>query len=146
MAKRKTKFDKQMYLEERKMFFSLLQTSANTLDKHMFLLASGSILLSTTFLEKIVNNTNVLYPDIIIASWGFLVSGLISVLLSFYTSGKACHRSIEIIDNSYDGIPDESINIWAKATDILNIISIITIIIGVVLLAVFSFKNIINRG
>lgn len=141
---RKKQEDKQLYLEERKTYIELLLNSYNTLDKHMFLLASGAILLSITFLEKITGNSILSYQYILLTSWVLLIIGLISVLLSFFFSGKACHRSIEILDNNYIGEKENGKNIWSNITGFFNLLSIFSIIAGIICLATFSFKSIIS--
>jgi len=136
---------KQIYLEERSIYIELLKNSANQLDKYLLSFGLGAILLSITFIEKVVSKPQINTLNFLLFSWIFLLLSVISTLISFFTSSKACHKEIEILDQKYNAEEKEKIeesNKWSNTTNVLNIKSIIFLITGIFLLVLFSYKNI----
>jgi preprotein translocase subunit SecG len=69
---------------------------------------------------------------------------MLSTLISFITSQKACRKQIEIIKNEFINSLEKSEekNKLASATNILNYFSIIFFILGVIFLTIFCALNI----
>jgi hypothetical protein len=131
----------QRYLDERKIYIDLLKESGSQLDKNLLYIATGSLILSLTFIEKIVNNPIKDTLFYLLLSWIFLLTSIFITLISFYTSYKSCLKEIAILDSKYlDQSYDEK-NLWTFATNKLNILSIIVLIFGIGFQVFFSYKN-----
>jgi len=114
-------------------------------DKWILTLSGGALGLSITFIEKIANNPT---PDTLFwlkFSWAFLVISLLTALLSLVTSQSAIRENRKELDsaNSNGRAPSLSFPRWFSClTNILNWGSLISFILGVIFLCVFSFKNV----
>ncbi len=133
------------YLEERAIYIELQKNSSNLLDKYLLAIGMGALLLSVTFIEKIVPQPQAWTLYILLFSWVLLIASVLLTLISFYTSEKAIRKTIEILDLEYGAEAGDKIddnNKYSKITERLNFFSIASLILGIVLLTVFSFLNI----
>lgn len=132
------------YLDERKLLVKTMLEESKLFDTNILTLAAGALGLSLTFIKNIApNNPKVLFM-LTIAWLGFWVSTC-STLSSFLVSQDACLRQIEIIgadleDSNQDrkNTHENKLTIWVRR---LNIISIISFIIGVIFLIFFTIYN-----
>lgn len=139
-----------VYLEERKSLVDAEREGSRLFDRAILTLAAGAFGLSLVFIRQIVPNIKPGTLFMLIFAWvGFSVS-ILSTLVSFLTSQFACSKQREILEAEYfnnhsnQDKKDKFKNkhaIWTKG---LNIFSIITFIIGVIFLAIFSIVNLLQ--
>jgi len=132
----------QIYLDERKSLFNSKYESSRSFDRAILTLSAGALGLSITFIKQIApcpkNDTHIF----IILSWICFGLSILSTLISFLTSQKACERQIKILENSFvEHSNNFKTNIYSKWTEGLNVTSIILFIAGVVFLLIFSTLN-----
>ncbi len=136
-----------VYIEERKSLIDAKREGARLFVKAILTLAVGAFGLSLTFIKEIVPCVKSGTIFMLAGAWiGFCIS-ILSTLISFLTSQSACRKQIEILDANHidnDGKQDKKTdpkNVSAIWTRRLNKLSMITFIIGVIFLALFSFVN-----
>lgn len=136
----------QTYIDERKSLFNAALDQTHLFDKAILTLASGALGLSLTFIRQIIpEGCEPKYILTLIFSWIFFSLSIISTVLSFLTSVKACTKQIEILEieffNKINGESKDRKNFYRKITSFFNVCSIIFFIIGIFLLARFSILN-----
>ncbi|OYP33878.1 hypothetical protein [Rhodopirellula sp. MGV] len=138
--------DYQAYLSERQSTVEAEHSGAATYDKWLITLASGAFGLSIIFFKDIAqgkprDGTAVL----IVGSWALLLASICCTMASFLTSQAAFVRYREILDarqvNENEDAIDET-NLWSTVVLILNIASLISFILGALLLALFCIQNV----
>lgn len=140
--KERTKYE--VYLEERKLLVQAKKEGSQQFDRAILTLAAGALAISITFINQIAPHPKPWTIYFLVLGWIAFIMSLLFTLISFLTSQKACTEQIAILEHSYfeaEGEPNKKNNpgIW---TSRLNIASIGTFVIGVVLLASFSISNI----
>ena len=140
--------DYNTYLGERKSLIETAQKQSILLDQSILYIATGTFGVSLTFINQIApspkNGTLILLG----IAWISLFISIISTIISFYTSQKACIKQIEIIENmiqnnnNLDEANDLK-NSESKWTEKLNMISIISFIFGILLLGLFTYINLL---
>ena len=136
-----------VYLEERKSLIEFKFEEARLFDKAILTLAAGALGLSLTFIRQIAPQPDSWTKPILAASWGSFSLSLLITLISFLTSQYACSKQIEILEEENfetDYSPKEEHvlhNRWGAYTRKLNWASIISFIIGAILLSIFSIAN-----
>jgi len=140
-------FKYKLYLEERRLLIDAEREGARSFDKAILTLAAGAFGLSLTFIRQIVPNIEAGTLYLLISAWAGFAISMLFTLVSFLTSQRACARQREILEEEYFDKSDnrdrkaQTKNKFAIWTDWLNRLSIITFIIGVILLALFSISN-----
>lgn len=115
--------------------------SQDDFEKYINILASGGIVLSITFLEKIVTVDKITWILLYILGLLLLVGTLLSNLYSHYKSMLDCDQIIkEIDDEKYDDI-FKNIDKRNQSINLLNRASIWSLIIGVLLILTFLSIN-----
>jgi len=108
--------------------------------------ATGSLLLSITFLEKIAPAATVTNPSLLVSAWSVLLACLSCALLGQYASARAFGCEITRLEASIHAEPPPA-NRWATLNRALGVVSAILLVIGIVLLACFAYVNApFNRG
>jgi hypothetical protein len=150
----KTKY--QVYIDERKSLFNASLEQSHLFDKAILTLASGALGLSLTFIHQIIPEgcePRNIYS--LILAWIFLTLSILSTVISFLTSYKACIRQIEIMEIKYfsgeENKKNEKLknkknnsNCYRRITKWLNIFSILCFVGGIFFLAKFSVQNLQN--
>ena len=142
------------YIAERNRLVEGELQSAYNFDKYLITLASGALVLSVTFLEKIAPQPKCLGE--LCVSWGALALSLFLVLAALLSSQCAFGRQRDILDNRYSrSLETESDqttaeynepNRWASATLTLTLLSALAFVVGVAVLAHFSVLNLKERS
>jgi hypothetical protein len=127
---------------ERTSLIGALLDQAGSYDKWVLTLASGSLGLSLTFIEKIVPHPEVSTINILISAWSFLGFSILMTLLSFLFSQRACLKNIQIIENKLNKVEVNNNNIFTTMTGMLNWLSMISFLTGIALLIAFAVNNI----
>ena len=129
--------------ENREAFLRVKEKSEDDFEKNIVYISAGTLVLSLTFIEKIVDvqDSNALW--VLVIAWTFLALTLIGNLLSHHVSSYF-H---DLCANEYDDGDENLIKNINKRNRILriwNIVSISTLFIGITFLIVFSSINIYN--
>lgn len=133
---------REAYLEERKMLIEAEGEAAQSFDKALTTLSAGAFGLSLAFIRFIAPAPQAV--GWLYVAWSGLVLSLLSVLLSFLMSQYAFRRQRDILDADYiaeEQADEQESNGWAIATGRLNLLSIVSFVVGVVALAYFAIRN-----
>ncbi len=136
-----------VYLEERKSLIESKFEEARLFDKAILTLAAGALGLSLTFVRQIAPQPDSWTKPILAASWGSFSLSLLCTLISFLTSQYACSKQIEILEGNNSETDANSKeehtvhNRWGACTRKLNWASIVSFIIGAILLSIFGIAN-----
>ena len=145
-SQKKFAYDK--YMEERAILVNGEREVASSFDKTILTLAGGAIGLSITFIEKVAEGR--LY-SILAFSWIMLITSLVIILLSMYFSKKAYDTEIQNLDGTHraeqngTNPPKIKNNCYTCCTNLGNFLGALTLIIGIALLAIFSYYNILAK-
>ena len=131
-----------IYLDERKFLLDVKREGTRAFDKAILTLAAGAFGLSLTFVKEIAPCAETRTVVILVLAWLFFCASLLSTLISFLTSQEACSRQIKITKVEFlnDDKSQEKTKLKnrpARWTLGLNISSLVTFVIGTILLAVF---------
>lgn len=134
----------EVYLDERRTLIEAEQKGAQQFDKAILTLGAGALAISLTFIKNIAPNPQAWTIIWLASAWIAFILSLLSTLCSFLTSQSACRKQIDILENDFlsSNDPKKSNNKFAVWTNRLNIFSIISFILGIIFLAVFSIGNI----
>jgi hypothetical protein len=136
-----------VYLEERKSLFDAIREGSQSFDKAILTLSAGAFGLSLTFIREIVPHISPETFYMLIVAWICFGVSMLSTLISFLTSQRACKKQIEILEKYFlndnpckpkESPPKNKPSVW---TNRLNIFSIVVFIIGVIFLATFTILN-----
>lgn len=122
------------YLKRRDELLKIRSESFDSFDKTVLSLATGSLALSITFLDKIGNPFDKLTYFLILAMWIGLIFAVLSNLLSYIFAKWNMDKKIEELDKNYGKNVAERTFWQRKATNYCNNISVI-----VFFLSIFSF-------
>jgi hypothetical protein len=135
------------YREERKALVDAARESARTFDQAV--LAFGSVVFgfSIAFIKDIAPKP---LPDSLVwlgAAWGCFALGLLSILLSFLFSHRACIFDIECAGEALSN-PEykHPKNKWSRFVSFCNIGCIGLLFVGIVCWSAFAFQNLRQPG
>ena len=132
------------YLDQRQALIDIEVDSSNRLDRGILTLAGGALGLSITYIEKIAPEPSPSTLWLLGFSWFLLLATLLVSLASHLTSQSGMRRQRDILDLELEKdelTEDEKKNKWSLATHYLNISSMVTFSLGVILLCVFTLCN-----
>ncbi len=133
----------QVYLEERKLLITAERETTQQFDKAILTLAAGALALSITFINQIAPqpiSNSICY---LMGAWILFCLSILSALISFLMSQKACRRQRDILDETTSGTCKDDKNKFAVWTGRFNYCSIIFFILGVSFLIIFSAINLL---
>lgn len=134
-------------LKERELLIDAAREGARSFDKAILTLTAGAFGISLTFINDIDSKFDPNTICFLISSWTLFGFGILSTLISFIASYKACLRQIEILDDTWKNkTTNGEKNIWNQTTQILNIFSIVTFILGIGFLTYFVSVNLIDAN
>ena len=116
------------------------QKSSESYDKAVMTLAGGALGLSLTFLKDIVKAAHPDFLWLLGTSWFCLTLSLTCILVSMLSSQWALRKAIKQVDQGLLPVARAG-GRFAVITEVLNIASAATLVIGVLLLAWFSISN-----
>lgn len=128
------------------MLIEAQRESISFFDKTILALTAGVFGLSITFINQIAPEIKPQTAPILAWAWGLFSASLLSTLISFLTSCRACSNAIKIFEwdwfeNGKRPAQTKPRNVASCVTAVLNYISITMFAIGVLALATFSFLN-----
>jgi len=132
-------------LQEYKLELKLVyEKSQDAFEKQLSYLSAGALGLSILYIEDVIKDIKTSELKwALIASWIFLTLTLIVNLLSHYLSSRNTFKSIkEIDDGDYNA---KKVNIRIDQVNVINKSTIVTFIIGILLLITFVINNTMNQ-
>lgn len=134
--------ERKEYLEERKLSIELEREAAHSFDQAMLTLSAGALGLSITFIRQVAPTTTH-YKEWLFRAWGGFILALLAILVSFLVSQFALRRQRDILDLEYESKLDarQQKNLPASITNLLNLVSIVFFIAGVISFTVFAAEN-----
>ncbi len=133
------------YLDQVNFFRQEYKSISSNLDKLIFGLSSGTIVLSITFIDKIVSLKNINDIFFLKLSWSLLIITLVINLIAHQLVLTDTKKAIEKLTQWFEGKELETPDLqssWGKIANSLNTISLISLIIGISFLAYFASINI----
>jgi hypothetical protein len=136
----------QLYLDERKQLVDAARESSRTFDKAVLTFGAAVFGASIAFLKDIAPHPA---PDTLTwlgAAWLFFSLGLLSILLSFLFSHRACLFEIDCATKEViiSGQPQKK-NPWSTITTWCNFLCIVLLFLGLLCWSRFAFDN-LRRG
>lgn len=121
--------------------------SDDDFEKYITFIASGSLGLTLTFIDKISPLKQSIGIWVIIVGWMFLASTLFVNLLSHFLSSRHNEKTIQDLDDEikYDELIS-NINKRNKIVSNLNLASIILLGLGILFILIFTALNAYNNG
>lgn len=114
-------------------------------DKNTLLIASGALGVSFAFIKDIIPNfETATHKATLLASWYIFAAVIFISLISHFIVTRACDWAFKN-KNLETNLYNCKIKVWNIPIRILNITSIISILIGSILLIYFIHQNIINH-
>ncbi|WP_337967217.1 hypothetical protein [uncultured Flavobacterium sp.] len=136
----------QEWNEFRTAVYETKSKSQDDFEKYINLIGSGGLGLTIAFFDKIVQINIAIYLILIVIGWFLLAFTLLINLISHYKSIQYSDRTIsEINDKEYDEILT-NVGKRNKTINILNGISLFSLISGVSLIILFVILNIYNMS
>jgi len=129
---------------ERQALLNALLDQSRSLDKYILTLAGGALGLSLVFIKDIAPTPKAETIGVLVGSWVSFCISILITLLSFLLSQKAIFKQIGITEGLISGKLDQNRkhpNPFRTATGILNWISMVSFIVGVILLITFAAIN-----
>ena len=117
------------------------------IDQLIFALASGTIVFSVTFIDKITGIANICYINLLRLSWVFLFVSLILNLLTFVIGTINTRKYKKDLDEWYKNGKTEFINkltLFDNLQDWVHYLSILFLLSGLGLMVYFTQLNIIT--
>jgi hypothetical protein len=131
-----------VYLQERKDLIKAEHSMYERFDKAILTLSAGALGISVTFINQIAPNPKVSTWGWIFTAWLSFSLSILSTLISFLVSQKACRRQIEICEKVLlEKENSDQQNKLADLTQWFNYIAIVLFIIGIFALIIFCLKN-----
>jgi hypothetical protein len=131
----------QEWFEFRNSVYETKSKSQDDFEKYINTIASGGLAITIAFFDKIVDIKLAVFLFWIEIGWGLLVATLLSNLISHYLSISYSQKTInEINEKKYDVI-FSNVTKRNKWINILNCLSVATLIIGIISIIVFVIIN-----
>ena len=132
----------QLYLDERKQLVDAARESSRTFDKAVLTFGAAAFGASIAFLKDIAPHPA---PDTLTwlgAAWLFFSLGLLSILLSFLFSHRACLFEIDCATKEViiSGQPQKK-NPWSTITTWCNFLCIVLLFLGLLCWSRFAFDK-----
>ena len=138
--------DQQGWIEFRNSVIDNKTKSQDDFEKYINIMAAGGLVLSLTFLEKIVSLDKAICKSFVVIGMYLMVATLLSNLYSHYKSMLDSDATIKDIDeNNYTEIL-KNIQKRNDQINVLNKISIWSLIFGILCLITFATINIYNMS
>ena len=133
--------DKETYHPERNLLIDAEREAARGFDKAMITLSAGALALSLTFVKNIAPSPSNHF--LLFLAWAAFILSLLVILVSFLCSQAGMRRQRQIIDTDLMRVcrARDQKNCWHKTVIRLNLVSMVSFVVGVILLALFAGLN-----
>lgn len=114
------------------------------LDRLVLILASGTIVLSANFIDKITSSQGITFTGALILAWILLLSALVINIFTHFLVIKHCSQAKDKLDDWLRSLSKKAPAINTKpgnVADRLNKLSVICLILGMISLLVFVTLN-----
>jgi len=138
--------DHQGWIDYRNSVIENKTKSQDDFEKYINLMASGGLVLSLTFLEKIVSLDKAIWKPLVVGGMYLMVVTLLSNLYSHYKSMLDSDATIKDIDDKNYKKIFKNIEKRNQKINLLNKVSIWSLIIGILCLITFVTINIYNMS
>jgi hypothetical protein len=128
------------YFSERQLLIEARQRSYQRAEQMVIGGATGSLLLSITFVEKLVPGPTVTQPFLLLGAWLALLGCLSLNLFGQYSSASAFDCEIGRLEASVHG-ERPAANGWATCNRFCGGTSAILLVVGITVLAWFAYVN-----
>lgn len=128
------------YFEERKLLIEARSRSYQQVEQMITGGAAGALVLSITFLEKLVTGRTIRESESLIAAWILLMLTLVVRLFGQYASAKSFDCEMASLNARAHNRPEPRNN-WAVAITACGAIGGLLFIAGMVVLARFAYVN-----
>lgn len=128
---------------DREILQSAKEKSEDDFEKKVTYISAGALGLSLTFIEKIVHERRATCLGLLISSWALLIFTLLLNLLSHSISSYYHDKTTQEFDREDENL-ESNIDKRNKRLWIINIVTIATLIFGIVLLVTFVSINLVN--
>ncbi len=144
--------DYQRYSAARESANSLSAEQSKFIDQTILTFGGGGLGITLTFLHDFV--TIPVAPILLYSGDGLLIISILALLISLVTSQKSISDHIDHLDNAARNDFDSAhttfmkapnIDPWAKHTALLNNVAIFCVISGMLLVALFVFRNLAQK-
>lgn len=132
--------EREEYFAERRLLLEARQRGYQAVDQMVTGGATGALLLSITFLEKLVTKPTVSSPGLLLWSWAFLLGTLTSAAVGQQYSARSFDCEILRLEALLEGEPPIP-NIWSTLERGCNVLGKILFLTGIVFLAWFAYLN-----
>ena len=128
------------YFAERRMLIDARQRCYQRAEQMVTGGATGALVLSITFLEKLAPGVSAREPGVLVSGWVLLLASLAIGLTAHYLSAQAFDCEIRCLEASLhrETIPQNSWSTWNRRA---NGVSAVLFVVGIALLARFAFVN-----
>lgn len=131
--------------EYRQWIVAAEQKSQDDFDKTILSLAAGGLGISIIFLKDIVGSNPLVWPTVLVWSWGLLIASILFILMSFFLSHLALRYTIICIDSDKLDFKNPG-GRYGSVTRWFNALGALFFVLGISLLITFAFKNFPNQG
>jgi hypothetical protein len=134
-------------LDERKLLIDTARESARTFDKAVLAFGSVAFGFSIAFIKDIAPKPASNTLMWLFGAWLLFSFGLLSIMLSFLFSHKACmvqiERGKEWLDTLRKGVKKFELrtNRWSVATDCCNVVCVVLLFLGLLSWTLFAYEN-----
>lgn len=143
----KSKKEEKEWVEYRKSILKEKGKSDDDFEKYITFIASGSLGLTLTFIDKISPLKESICIWIIVVGWLFLASTLFINLLSHFLSSRYNEKTVQDIDDDIEYSKlISNIDKRNKVVSNLNLSSIILLGLGILFILIFTTINAYNNG
>ncbi len=132
------------YLRQRQLLVDAGQRGRQRLDQLLIVGATGALVLSVTFLEKIAPSPATDSRRFLVAGWVALLLALGLSMLGYEASSHAFEHGVRGLDRQWETRKayDPTTNRWDHRTVWLNRLSLLTFFFGIVALVIFAYENV----
>lgn len=129
------------WIEYRKAVYENQCKSQDDFEKYINIIAPGALGLTLTFFDKIIPIDKAIYVPLIILGWLLLTLTILSNLFSHHFAARISEKTIKHIDERNYDETEKCSKVGNRKINIINLISIISLFLGIFLIVVFASIN-----
>jgi hypothetical protein len=114
-----------------------MQASQDSYDKYVISLSSSALGVSFAFLDKLIDMVHAEHKPLLFLAWGLWAVAISATLISFYVSQRALEDALD----QWEETRQVSRSNWDNTTRLLNKISGISFVMGILELILFVCIN-----
>jgi hypothetical protein len=126
--------------EYRSLLVETEQASQSEFDKGVLALSGGALGLSFAFTKDILGTAHATHSIYLLLAWVAWTASSTSVLMSFFTSQRACRKAIHQLDAA-GKVPPRPGGWLDYGTEVLNIAGLVLFVAGLVMMIIFLNYN-----